>query len=1001
MRANRKAPFLTIILLSVILHPFLAIVPNLKANPDGMEQVLFGGYHDLTHTAIVEHNSIIGGDTWWNIENYRHEIVSTDGKLKHLRVKLTGPPGAGNWVDFTLYVNGYRTDLTLEIADAATTGANMEDEVPVTAGDRISLECHPWSFPTEAYATWSLVFEGDNAKESLILGGSGDNLNNAATEYAQVMCAYCAYTNIEDSFRQVVPTSGTIKNLYVYMTEDAGVDPDAYRFTVRLNGATVAQSPIVTITAPATTGNDVAHNLVVVAGDILTLMIEPLNGPASTPRAAWGLTFVADIDGESIILGGTLNSLHVTNTEYNYLQSSGGIWTVNENERYQLGQICILKKLNILLTDTPGAGNSFEFTVRVAGADSGLVCKISNLETTGHSSVSAKADIANDDYVDLEVVPISTPFSGVDAYWGLVCYTGTVESKYTPKIATFAIAADGVWTDYDLFTNLGVPKGAIAEIVCANKNEDFARVAGVRTDGSALNRYIDLHEAEGLGVTTANMFVKCDETTGLIECFSEIGADVDFYLLGYFSLDVDFTEAFTSLGNPGLAWADLDLTASGVPDDAVVQILMGNEASAADFFAGIRENGSTLERGYTLDEAEGGSKRSPSGSWTTLSMVVQPDAGAVIEWKAGSATYVTMWLLGWFSSNINFTEGFTDYSPAADNTWTEKTIAEAAINSVVAFALVHQDSGAETFCGLREEGSVLARMIEEHEAEGGSSTGFQACILLDADKKCEVYCEDASEAQFSYTGYFIITLPPVKPNIPSLVAIIFNTTIAETGCGIYAAFFDTEGLYGYIFWNNATSAPGGVNSSFTSMTGTSNSTQEDVTLPSSGTLFGCKYYVNDTDGYWGRDSLIMFPTAAIGDGAVNIPAINEIVFNTTIAETLCEIYGDFSDVEGLSGYIFWNNATSPPGGVNSSFTVLTGTSNSTYEDVILPVSGTRFGVKYYVNDTDGNWGVDTLAMFPSIEIEADVTNVIMGASGVFWIILIIIVPIVAYVLKKG
>lgn len=326
--------------------------------------------------------------------------------------------------------------------------------------------------------------------------------------------------------------------------------------------------------------------------------------------------------------------------------------------------------------------------------------------------------------------------------------------SYTSKATTFSIGIDGAWTDYDLFTLQGVPKGRVAEIVCANKNIDFARVVGVRTDGStAGNRYIDLHEAEGDGVTTSTMFVKCNETTGLIECYSEIQGDVDFYLLGYFNSSVDFTESITSLGQPDLAWADLDLTSSGVPDDAVVQILMGNEADANDFFAGVRANESSLGRGFTLDEAE-------ADGWSTISMIVQSDANAVIEWKGGSATDITMWLLGWFSSNINFTEGFTDYSPAVDNTWTSKTIAEAPANSVVALAMIHQDTGSETFSGLREENSILAQMIEEHEAEGGSSTGFEACITIDTDKKLKVYCEDASEAQFTYTGYFTITPEP-------------------------------------------------------------------------------------------------------------------------------------------------------------------------------------------------------------------------------------------------
>ena len=58
--------------------------------------------------------------------------------------------------------------------------------------------------------------------------------------------------------------------------------------------------------------------------------------------------------------------------------------------------------------------------------------------------------------------------------------------------APFSIAVDANWTDYDLFTNRGVPKGAIAEIVCANKNTGTEREAGVRTDGSGINRYISI-----------------------------------------------------------------------------------------------------------------------------------------------------------------------------------------------------------------------------------------------------------------------------------------------------------------------------------------------------------------------------------------------------------------------------------------------------------------------------------------------------------------------------
>ena len=386
-----------------------------------MEQVIFGGWWDFLSATDTEYNSLNGGTLWADLETYYCKLVSTDGVIKNLRAKLSGTPGAGTKYTFTLMLNGNPTALTFDIADTDTTGGDMINEVVVTGGDTVSIRCVPTGPPTARYCTWTSVFKGDTAKESLMLGGSWDAVSKTATEYGQVYGAHTVYSATENNYRQVVPTAGTIKNFYVKLSEDPGVDPDAYRFTVRLNGATVAQSLIVTITADDTTGNDLAHNLAVVAGDILTLMIEPLNAPLSTVYAVWGMTFVADIDGESIVLGGSDDDLHAATTEYYVLTSyEGGAWTSIESQRYQLGQICTLKKLYILLSDAPGAGTSYTFTVRIGGADSNVVAVVAGAATTGNSA-ALEDTVANDDYVNLQVAPSGAP-TVRDAYWGLVCY---------------------------------------------------------------------------------------------------------------------------------------------------------------------------------------------------------------------------------------------------------------------------------------------------------------------------------------------------------------------------------------------------------------------------------------------------------------------------------------------------------------------------------------------------------------------------------------------------
>lgn len=384
-----------------------------------MEQVIFGGEYTTCPTVGSKYNCLTGAFAWAAGENSVKTVVSTSGVIKNLRVVLNLSPGGGKHYDFTLMLNGAPSALTLEIADAATSGHD-EHEIDVVAGDIVSLRCTADSTPTARYATWTIMFEGATANESLILG-NGSIVSKTATEYSPPM----GVGNLditENNHRQICPTAGVIKNLYVELDVDPGdVGVDGYRFTLRLNKATVAQSLIVLITANDKTGNDVAHNLVVAAGDVLTMMVEPINAPASFVRGWWGMTFVADTDGESIVLSGSAEDLNNSATRYHYLQTAGaGSWTADEIQRYQLGQECTIKKLYVLLSGSPGVGNKYDFTIRVAGGDSNVTVEIAGGDTTGNSGV-LEDTVADDEYVDLKCVPDSSP-SVRDAYWGLVCY---------------------------------------------------------------------------------------------------------------------------------------------------------------------------------------------------------------------------------------------------------------------------------------------------------------------------------------------------------------------------------------------------------------------------------------------------------------------------------------------------------------------------------------------------------------------------------------------------
>ena len=123
-------------------------------------------------------------------------------------------------------------------------------------------------------------------------------------------------------------------------------------------------------------------------------------------------------------------------------------WTVTENQRYLLGQECIIKKLYILLTGSPGAGNTYTFSLNIVGDSDTVQAVIADAATTGNSG-ALEDTIADSDYLTLKVVPASTP-TVQDAYWGFVVYNAV----WTGKIA-------GVTNPAEI---MGVAVGNIAEV---------------------------------------------------------------------------------------------------------------------------------------------------------------------------------------------------------------------------------------------------------------------------------------------------------------------------------------------------------------------------------------------------------------------------------------------------------------------------------------------------------------------------------------------------------
>jgi len=399
-----------------------------------MDQVIFGGSgiegNNLLDTASPVFNYIQGRIAWTTTEENNPMLVSTPGTIKKLRMTLSGIPGSGNSYTLVLMVDGVASALTVTVSGGVDiSGQDLVNEVSVSAGQEVYMRCTPSSTPTARSVTWSTIFTGDNAAESIFLSGShGNTLDQSTTEHAALSAGNIPNATLTLS-EQMIALSGTIKNLYVKLTADPGTDPDGYKFTVYKNG--IATSLTVTITANATTANDTSNSFTVVATDTLVLKIEPLNAPSVAPKAYWGTTLVADTDGEWAILGGSGQTINDSINNWANLVGSahGGVWTTSDVSRVAQTQACSLKNLYVKLSADPGTGiEGYEFSVEVNTTASALLSVTIRADDTTGNNTSDTIVLSDDDFVQFQVSPLDNPTVEPSVLWGMVAFVSIVSS---------------------------------------------------------------------------------------------------------------------------------------------------------------------------------------------------------------------------------------------------------------------------------------------------------------------------------------------------------------------------------------------------------------------------------------------------------------------------------------------------------------------------------------------------------------------------------------------
>ena len=381
-----------------------------------LTQPIIGGSSDVLNPAAVEYQPLMGGSSAWLANELDvYQTIPTAGDINDLNVRLSAAPGAGDSYTFTVMVNGAPSALAVTISGAADTTGNDIGAVAVVAGDRVSLRSEFVVAPAVVQATWSTTWLPTVVGETINL--AHDNTLVGNTTYAEIQ-GYTAQIIVEANVQAPMPTAGTFSDLYVYLSQSAGVGADAYSVTLRVNGADSALTT--TILQPAVDGNDTVNTVAVVAGDLVVIEITPIAIPANQPDVAIGMVFTPTVSRQSLIMGGSSSDQPAANaTEYQQFSGTGNsIWNAVEANMYSLNGVYRMSDLYVNLQAAPAGAETYTVSIREAGADTGLTTTITGAATTGN-------DTAHEYYSSAGAVVDTQMISSAAAaltyiHWGVV-----------------------------------------------------------------------------------------------------------------------------------------------------------------------------------------------------------------------------------------------------------------------------------------------------------------------------------------------------------------------------------------------------------------------------------------------------------------------------------------------------------------------------------------------------------------------------------------------------
>lgn len=303
------------------------------------------------------------------------------------------------------------TTLTTTISGASqTTNNDTTHSVSFAAGDLISLRTSADAITANTGTIrWSMRAIATTNSCTSLMGGSTANVSNSATNYCAVQSfgQNATAANVE----QVMPTGGTIKNLYVTLNNSPGAGTQ-YAFTLYKNG--VAQSLTATVSGTNSSASDTngAHAVTVAQGDRLYWECIPTGTPTAR-SVSISVEFNPTTPGQSVHLYSSSANWTNSATRYQSLAnqaSNGG--SATESTRSVITQAGTFKNLTMYVPTLPGAAKTWQGQDVKNGSTGSLSATITNSSNSAQDNTNSTT-YAVGDTVSFLITPTGTPTASV------------------------------------------------------------------------------------------------------------------------------------------------------------------------------------------------------------------------------------------------------------------------------------------------------------------------------------------------------------------------------------------------------------------------------------------------------------------------------------------------------------------------------------------------------------------------------------------------------------